>query len=355
MTDYYSIPTTLGAAKIAAAANVNQALTITHMAFGDANGLPYLPVSRVNSTTLLNERHRVAIEYLNQDSANANVYIIKARIPAAIGGFEVNEIGLFDSDGDLIYLANYPRTLKSQITQGAGGELNVKIHIMTSHSSVLTLVLNPNVITLTQENGDGRYALKTELDAEAIARANADLALSIALAAEITNRGNADNAEATARVNADLALSIAIAAEITAREALTLQIMNKVWPLGSVYENEVDMRNPAHADLLGFGTWIPTQYGRFSVGYADTDPQFGGLGWAGGNRNHKMTLANLIEHDHDVELPSGGNGSEYGPFASDAYNDGTTIYTTQKAGSADPDPIPTLPPYVVSAKWRRTA
>lgn len=188
MTDYYSIPTTLGAAKIAAAANVNEELTITHMAFGDANGLPYLPVTRVNSTTLLNERHRVAIEYLNQDSANANVYITKARIPAAIGGFEINEIGLFDSDGDMIYLANYPRTFKPQITQGAGGELNVKIHIMTSHSSVLTLVLNPNVITLTQENGDERYTLKTELDIEGIARANADLALSIAIAAEITNR-----------------------------------------------------------------------------------------------------------------------------------------------------------------------
>lgn len=193
MTDYYSIPTTLGAAKIAAAANVNQALTITHMAFGDANGLPYLPVSRVNSTTLLNERHRVAIEYLNQDSANANVYIIKARIPAAIGGFEVNEIGLFDSDGDLIYLANYPRTLKSQITQGAGGELNVKIHIMTSHSSVLALVLNPNVITLTQENGDGRYALKTELDAEAIARTSGDLSLAIALNFISTALGQAQN------------------------------------------------------------------------------------------------------------------------------------------------------------------
>lgn len=179
MTDFYSIPTTLGAAKIAAAANVNQELTITHMAFGDANGLPYLPVTRVNSTTLLNERHRVAIEYLNQDSANANVYITKARIPAAIGGFEVNEIGLFDSDGDMIYLANYPRTFKPQITQGAGGELNVKIRMMTSHSAALTLVLNPLVITLTQADADDRYALKMDLDAEAIARENADLALAI--------------------------------------------------------------------------------------------------------------------------------------------------------------------------------
>lgn len=155
------------------------------------------------------------------------------------------------------------------------------------------------------------------------------------------------NAEALARGNGDNNLQAQI-------DNLTLQIMSKAWPIGSVYENEVDMRNPAHADLLGFGTWIPTQYGRFSVGYADTDPQFGGLGWAGGNRNHKMTLANLIEHDHDYT-----DRTEPDYAASNSVGLGTDhkdrVLKTGKAGSADPDPIPTLPPYVVSAKWRRTA
>lgn len=191
MSDYYSIPTSLGAAKLAAAANDSQALTLSHMAFGDANSAPYLPTTRVGETQLLNERYRVAVQFVTQDSLNPNVYIIKARIPANIGGFDINEIGIFDTDGELIYLANYPRTFKPQITQGAGGELTIKLHIMTSYSSAISIVLDPNVITLTQDEGDNRYALKTELTTEEQAREDGDLALAISLAAEITNRTNA--------------------------------------------------------------------------------------------------------------------------------------------------------------------
>ena len=191
MSDYYSIPTTLGAAKLAAAANNNQALTLSHMAFGDANGVPYLPITRVNATELVNERYRIAVQYVVQDTANPNVYIIKARIPANIGGFDVSELAIFDTTGDMIYLANYPRTFKPQITQGAGGELTIKIHVMTSHTDAISIILDPHVITLTQDEGDNRYALKTELDSEALTRENNDLALAVALAAEITNRENA--------------------------------------------------------------------------------------------------------------------------------------------------------------------
>ncbi|TQC96405.1 hypothetical protein FK216_12005 [Moraxellaceae bacterium AER2_44_116] len=213
---------------------------------------------------------------------------------------------------------------------------------------------------------------KGQLEAEATTRAGVDSALAGQIAQEVLDRQAGDsslsqaiNSEATTRAGVDSALAGQIAQEALDRQAgdnnlqtqinnLTLQIMSKTWPIGSVYENEVDMRNPAHADLLGFGTWIPTQYGRFSVGYADTDPQFGGLGWAGGNRNHKMTLANLIEHDHDYT-----DRTELDYAASNSVGLGTDhkdrVLKTGKAGSADPDPIPTLPPYVVSAKWRRTA
>lgn len=167
MSDYYTIPTTLGLAKLAAAANNNQALTLSHMAFGDANGVPYLPNSRANATALVNEQYRVALEYVTQDTQNPNVFIIKARIPANIGGFDICELGIFDSEGDLIYLANYPRTFKPAITQGGVGELNIKLHVQTAYSSSINIVLNPQVITLTQVDADARYALKTELPIQA--------------------------------------------------------------------------------------------------------------------------------------------------------------------------------------------
>lgn len=40
MSDYYSIPTTLGAARLAAAANNGQALTLSHMAYNYVGGFP---------------------------------------------------------------------------------------------------------------------------------------------------------------------------------------------------------------------------------------------------------------------------------------------------------------------------
>lgn len=225
MSDYYSIPTTLGAARLAAAANSEQALTLSHMAFGDANGVPYLPNSRVNAAALVNERYRIAVQYVVQDAQNPNVFIIKARIPASIGGFDVCEIGIFDTNGELIYLANYPRTFKPQITQGAGGELTIRIHVMTSHSSSISIILDPHVITLTQAEGDNRYALKTQLDDEAATRANIDNIL-----------GDAINNEAAIRLTQDLALSIAIAAEITNRENALANKADKYGDLNIIFD-----------------------------------------------------------------------------------------------------------------------
>lgn len=167
--------------------------------------------------------------------------------------------------------------------------------------------------------------------------------------------------ETVNRENGDITLAIALAAEITAREALTLQIMNKAWPIGSVYENTVNSLNPADASLLGFGTWVATQAGRVSIGYQAGDALFGVVGNEGGVRNHKMTAGNLIQHDHDRNvdgLEESVNVDSSGTVAG-SYSPGANylkLYTkTGKAGLADPDPIPTLPPYHVSYKWVRTA
>lgn len=236
--DYFSIPTNTGSTLLAAAANIGQALTLSHMAFGDANGVPYLPNSRVNAAALVNERYRIAVQYVIQDTQNPNVFIIKARIPANIGGFDICEIGIFDTNGELIYLANYPRTFKPQITQGAGGELTIKLHVMTSHSSSISIILDPHVITLTQDEGDNRYALKTEL------------------ASEIQNRINADNNEASIRANADMGLAISLAAEITNRTNADNDLYQDILDLATASQNAINnessIRSSAIANIINY-------------------------------------------------------------------------------------------------------
>ena len=148
----------------------------------------------------------------------------------------------------------------------------------------------------------------------------------------------------------------AITAAQTAISNLTLSILNKVWPIGSVYENAVDGRNPAHADLLGFGTWVAYAEGKTSVGLLGGDDDFGAIGQTGGKKGHPMTLNNLIAHSHTMDdvigastQAGGGGGATPTRFIQDQQG------TTNSTGQATPDPIPTLMPYIVSAKWRRTA
>lgn len=125
-----------------------------------------------------------------------------------------------------------------------------------------------------------------------------------------------------------------------------------IYPIGIVIEFGISV----DPNLIWLGTtWIPTQEGRVSIGFQNGDATFGTLGSEGGASGHKMTLGNLIEHRHsstagaDIGNGMGINNANGHPLAYDS------SATTGFAGNADPEPIPTLPPYVVTAKWQRTA
>lgn len=160
MADFYCIPTTLGLIKLASAANGGAPVEIIEFAVGDANGAPYLPQTRVNELDLLNEQYRASLESVTVSPTDASVYIAKIKIPANVGGFYVCEIALIDTDGDIIYLANYPYNYKPTLTQGAGGELVIPVYLQSSAADTITIVQNPNVITLSQAEADERYAFR---------------------------------------------------------------------------------------------------------------------------------------------------------------------------------------------------
>ena len=94
--------------------------------------------------------------------------------------------------------------------------------------------------------------------------------------------------------------------------------------------------------------------GQVTVGYKGSDIDFGTVGQTGGKKGHKMTLDNLIEHDHEYLYWFPG-GDDMDGMSNDSVNDTSESRKTTKTGRADPDPIPTLMPYIVVAKWRRTA
>lgn len=110
---FYALLTHQGAAKLANATALGTQLKITHMAVGDGGGS--LPTPEASQTRLIGERRRAALNSLSIDPINTSQLIAEQVIPEKEGGWWIREIGLFDSDGTLIALANCPETYKPQL------------------------------------------------------------------------------------------------------------------------------------------------------------------------------------------------------------------------------------------------
>ena len=82
---------------------------MTHIAVGDANGESYNPGGA--QTALINEVYRTTLTHIAIE-ANPNQLIIEGLINEEVGSFYIREVGIFDSDGDLLPLENI-RNFKS--------------------------------------------------------------------------------------------------------------------------------------------------------------------------------------------------------------------------------------------------
>lgn len=141
----------------------------------------------------------------------------------------------------------------------------------------------------------------------------------------------------------------ALAQAIAGLNNLSLStIINTIYPIGSIIElsNYLDPNT-----VLTGTTWAEYGQGRVTVAQGD---DFATLGAIGGQKSVKMTANMLIEHDHEYLYWSPG-GDDMDGMSNDAVNDTSELRKTTKTGSADPEPIPTMPPYIVVKRWRRTA
>ncbi len=337
---------------------------------------------------------------------------------------DIYEIGLFDENNVLFAVASSTTSPLVQlinevitiITFGFSLDDVDNITLMLDVNSPLAVTLmnqhtahehphaqykriNDDTERLKVANGtDPKDAVnKEQLDAEATARANADTNLQNTKAAKngdntqrfkVSNAVDADDAVAKNQLDT-LAQSVSTKANkngdaaetfnvvngtsgshavnksqldaVAAANLTNIAVINLIYPVGIVVDFSVNT-NP---NAIWSGTiWNRFAEGKTTVGYQSGDADFGTIGQTGGKKGHKMTLDNLIEHEHkqhdntvfinNLGLPFSHtyDGSSYDHYyASESPNNAKT----DKTGSADPVPIPTLPPYVVTAKWVRTA
>ncbi|TDF86304.1 phage tail protein [Pseudomonas sp. H9] len=153
MTDqnsqFFAILTAIGEAKQANADALGVPWTFSQMGVGDANGAD--PVPSRTQTSLINERRRAPLNQLKVDPENLNIIIAEQVIPPDVGGWWIREIGLYDTDGDLVAVANCAPSFKPLLSQGTGKTQVVRLNIIVTSTANVQLKIDPSVVLATRE------------------------------------------------------------------------------------------------------------------------------------------------------------------------------------------------------------
>lgn len=162
-TKYYALLTNIGAAKLANATALGSKVEITQMAVGDGNGT--LPTPDPAQTALVHERRRAPLNILTIDPVNTNQIITEQVIPEGAGGWWIREIGLYDSAGDLIAIANCAETYKPLLQEGSGRVQVIRVILIVSSTQAITLKIDPSVVLATRQYVDDTIIeVKTYVD-----------------------------------------------------------------------------------------------------------------------------------------------------------------------------------------------
>ena len=151
MVDYYCTFTSVGVAKLAQAGLLGQKLTIADLAVGDGNPEGIEPGPE---TGMVSETYRSAVNTVYSPEADRSVVIVEMAIPVDVGGWEVSEVGLFDDEGDLVAIANYPKTWKPKISSGTGRVLLIRVMLDIGSVENVTLLVDPAMVMATRQYTD---------------------------------------------------------------------------------------------------------------------------------------------------------------------------------------------------------
>lgn len=124
--------TATGAAKLAAGI-----VNLTHMALGDGGGSEYDPDG--TEIALVNEVYRQPLSAYN---VTANKVIMQLSVPITDGGFHIREAGVFDTDGDMIYIANLATRYKPLPAEGGASDLSITLVTTVSNIANLTVTVD---------------------------------------------------------------------------------------------------------------------------------------------------------------------------------------------------------------------
>ena len=146
---YKPILTQLGKAKIAAAIANNSLVSLTQMAVGDGNGESYMPTE--SQTSLVNETYRISLSSLYVNPTNPNLIEAVGIIPSLAGGFVIREVAIYDTDGDMIAISDFP-AFEKIIAGAIATPVEIKFLMEVSNAEVVQLIIDESAVYLTVDS-----------------------------------------------------------------------------------------------------------------------------------------------------------------------------------------------------------
>ncbi|HFF8537528.1 TPA: phage tail protein [Raoultella ornithinolytica] len=147
MSDYATVLTAYGAARLAQAALSGEPVDFAEMAVGDGGGS--VPVPDPSRSGLVNEVYRGRLNRVVIADKSANVIRTELIILPQTGGFWLREAALFDEAGECLAVASLPPSYKPTLAQGSGRLHAVNIWIAVSNTENVQLITDPSVILAT--------------------------------------------------------------------------------------------------------------------------------------------------------------------------------------------------------------
>ena len=126
-----------------------------------------------------------------------------------------------------------------------------------------------------------------------------------------------------------------------------------IYPVGSVYISTTLATATQVQNVLG-GTWVAWGAGRVPVGFDSSQTEFNTVGKTGGEKTHKLTVAEMPSHKHEVYRTGDGGGSWTGLAGSpdNIYKGWVSDVVSNTGGGGSHN---NLQPYVVCYMYKRTA
>ena len=145
-------------------------------------------------------------------------------------------------------------------------------------------------------------------------------------------------------------MQAAIAAIIASPEMKTYLDHNK-FEVGDVFETTNPQFNSPAAVAAKFGgSWVAYGGGKVLVGFDGSDPLFDAVGKTGGEKSHKLTVAEMPSHNHNFSVQLAGqawtSGTQRNTITGSAMNGGTSAVGGD--GSHN-----NLQPYIVLYRWEK--